>query len=463
MNYAHRFALAALALVPLALGGVAGSLLSCSSGTGGSGGGGSGGGKGGGGAGDPNDRYTRVVLDSASQGDRGYLAMAVDPAQQRVGVIYLVGSGYVDDGGATPDYQWRYVEWKDGVVSPPETVATVKRFVGVDLAFQANGQPVATYLGGTSDMSAYWFQSDGVLTRRAANGTWAEEVVVNSGRMAMCPGASPGSTNPVSNIEGIVEGLWPAVLVNGSTEYLLYRDGHNGEFPLQDWAGSDVEVAKGGQGNWQHVCVNQGGDGKGAWGGHIRAVFDANKRPGVIYDKMPGGSDTVGNDVYFQHENVDGTWSNALPVISVANTQTGASLAFDSQAGFGVAVINKNNDTLYYTHSTDLGAHWASADSVVGSGSNGWYPSLAFDPATHEPAIAYYTCSRQAGAVESSCRPDEDQLVIAQRNENSNAWNEEIVDAEGGSIPRLGFLPNGKRVVAYRARGTNVVKLAVEK
>ena len=175
-------------------------------------------------------------------------------------------------------------------------------------------------------MSAYWFQSDAVINRRSANGTWTEETVVSDGNMALCP-----LPNPVSNIQGIVEGLWPALLINGSTEYLWYRDGHNGEFPMQDWAGSDVEVAKGGSASWMHTCVNPGGNNKQGWGGHIHGVFDDNKRPAIVYDKMIGGSDVIGNSPFFQYELADGSWSAPQPVIAVANTQTGASLAFDPQ------------------------------------------------------------------------------------------------------------------------------------
>ena len=170
-----RIVLAMLTLCPL-LGGVAVTLplTGCPGGSGGGTGGGTGGsgGSNGGGSGGAGERYSISVVDPASNGDRGFMAMAVDKTQNRVGIIYLVGTGYVDDGGATPNYQWKYVEWKDGVMGTPEVVTTVKRFVGVDLTFGANGQPIATYLGGGSDMSAYWFQSDAVVNRRSASGTW---------------------------------------------------------------------------------------------------------------------------------------------------------------------------------------------------------------------------------------------------------------------------------------------------
>jgi hypothetical protein len=53
-------------------------------------------------------------------------------------------------------------------------------------------------------------------------------------------------------------------------------------------------------------------------------------------------------------------------------------------------------------------------------------------------------------------------------------WREQTVDVGGGFAPQLAFLPNGKRVVAYRVPGAiradgsveptaGAVKLAIEK
>jgi hypothetical protein len=136
--------------------------------------------------------------------------------------------------------------------------------------------------------------------------------------------------------------------------------------------------------------------------------------------------------------------------------------------GFGVAVISSNN--LSYVSSSD-GATWNVADPVVGEGSGGWFPSLAFDPVNHEPAIAYYNCSRRAGVNEASCPTDEDELHIRQRI--GSEWRDTVVDVNGGVIPKLGFFGDGKRVVAYRVPpaldGTGTVtpnagalKLAIE-
>ena len=91
-------------------------------------------------------------------------------------------------------------------------------------------------------------------------------------------------------------------------------------------------------------------------------------------------------------------------------------------------------------------------------------PLAGVRPDVSRAAIAYYHCSSQAGATESSCRPEEDELRITQKNSLSDQWNDETVDSNGGSIPRLAFLPtSSKRIVAYRAHSTNIVTLAVEK
>ncbi len=416
-------------------------------------GGGRGGGTGGSGGG---DAFTIYTLDPAAQ-EATYLAMTVDPAQERVGVVYYTPKGTTTNLGH-PDYWLKYVEWKQGTAGTVETVGTqVQRRVGLSLQFQpTSGEPIAALLGGgqgfVPNQSIFWFQSDAALRTRTA-GTWTEQLAATDGNQTSCG-------NPVSD-RGFLVGLWPSIQYDSTGKlYFAYRDGHDGQFDKQDWDGSDVEVLEGGNGNWKRVCAQEGGNNKQAWGGHIQLAMGPSDQPAMIYDMMHLGADTVGANVVFQTRAATGAWSPPNIVLNVTNTQSGAALAYDATEGYGIAVYDVALGQLEYTNSTD-GKIWSSADPAVGAGSSGWYPSLAMDPTYHEPVIAYYHCSPRAGATADQCLESEDELRVTQRV--AGTWRDTVVDPAGGYSPKLAFFASGKKVVAYRDPRSGVVKLAVEK
>ncbi|RJS16643.1 hypothetical protein DRW03_30490 [Corallococcus sp. H22C18031201] len=406
---------------------------------------------------DPNagSPFVRLTVDSdPSELHRiSSIALAVGP-ENRIGVAYFAK---LND----KDFQLRYREVRDGQVqSTFEPIATVQRVFGVSLSFGPDGQPVVAYLGGGSDGSVLWLQSDMALSYRGAQGTWTERIAVRRGDEAKV-------NSPVSDT-GLLVGLNPALVFSGSEAIVVYRDGHDGQFPQQDWAGSDLEVATGGPTTWQHRVVAAGGDTKKAYGGHINMVM-AGGQPALVSDQAYGGPDATGQNVLFQRRNADGaTWSAPLQVQTVGNTQLGASLAYDAQEGFGIAVVDRNSDRLTYTECAGTTAtkctvpgDWSLPFPVYQAGSGGWYPSLAFDPTTHEPAIAFHVCSQEAGRNETSCTPADDQLLISTRI--SGTWREVLVDSAGGWSPKLAFLSSGKRVVLYRVPSSGTLTLAVER
>jgi hypothetical protein len=187
----------------------------------------------------------------------------------------------------------------------------------------------------------------------------------------------------------------------------------------------------------------------------------ANGQPALVQDQVNGSADGYGQNVFFQRRNTNGSWTAPVRVQSVGNTQLGASLAWDSKWGYGVAVVDRTSDRLVYTSSLE-GNTWTLADPVYQAGTGGWYPSLAFDPRSHDPSIAFYVCSYSSGVNESGCNPRQDELRLTTRNELTQDWNEVLVDAEGGYAPKLAFLSTGQRVVAYRSQLTGAIKLAVE-
>jgi hypothetical protein len=162
--------------------------------------------------------------------------------------------------------------------------------------------------------------------------------------------------------------------------------------------------------------------------------------------------------VWFQRR-LGGSWSAPQQLSDSTDTQTGASLAWDSTAGYGLAVYDGSSRSLRLRGSVD-GVTWDLADEVYGAGSGGWYPSLAFDH-QHDPNVAYYVCSPMDGVAPSECPESADELVVARRS--GGGWSSLRVDAAGGYAPKLGVFADGKRFVVYRDPRSGAVKLATER
>jgi hypothetical protein len=210
--------------------------------------------------------------------------------------------------------------------------------------------------------------------------------------------------------------------------------------------------------SWARECTNPGGNNKQGWGGRIRMVM-VNDEPVITYDQVFGGGDTIGTNVNLQ-QRTDAGWPLEVPLMTIANTGTGASLAHDPMVGLGVTADDVNLGILYYMEKADNMTRWSTPDQVYGSGTGGMYPSLAFDPTFHEPAIAYFVCSLSIGAVENACQPTQQGIQIAQRV--MGTWQVDTVTSEHGNQLRLGFLPSGKRVLVFRDYNSGIVKIAVE-
>jgi hypothetical protein len=406
--------------------------------------GGTGGSGGGSGGGTGLTKFALSDLDATAR-DATYFAIAVDTPNDRVGVAYYTPSATNSMNDVT-DYDLKYIEWKAGVVSTPQTIRYVQRKVGLSVAFdRVTGEPMVAYLGGDKGfvvgMSIFWFQSDAALAVRTNGTTWTEQLIATRGDQVTCG-------NAVSD-RGLLVGVWPTIAYDAAGKFLYgYRDCHDGQFPQQDWGGSDVELWTGATPATATMgaCVNAGGNSKQAWGGHLQLAA-GDTEVGLVYDQMFGTADTNGQNVFFQSRSAAGVWSSAANVLNISTTQTGASLAWDKTEGFGIAVVDLTTNELKYTHRLSTGK-WADADPVFGSGAGGWYPSLAMDPVNHEPAIAFYVCSPRPQASSTACSTSEDDLRVTQRIVGN--WREDVVDPGGGYAPKIGFLSSGKRVVVYR-------------
>lgn len=409
---------------------------------------------------DPAPTGFQLIDLDATAVDATVIAMAVDAAQERIGVAYFSNLGTQTMPG-TPDYALQYVEWRQGVRAAPQRVKVVQRVVGLSLAFEpSTGEPLVAYLGGGADTSLFWFQSDAVLSRRTGGTTWTELVVATRGDQVSCPAALSDC--------GFLVGLWPSVVFDSTGKlYFVYRDAHQAQFATQDWSVSDVELWEGAVPPTVPTCVAAGTGG----GGHNQLALGAGDQPALVYDQMADAADNGGANLYFQRRTAAGTWTAPASLLGVTSTQTGASLAWDSQAGYGIATLDRATNILSFLSSQD-GTSWAAPEDVFGSGTGGWYPSLAFDPLAHEPAIAFAFCSPAGNGTETSCRASQDELRVSQRG--GGVWHETLVDAAGGVFPKLGFFASGKRFVVYRAppavdgagvpvTGVGQLKLAVER
>lgn len=378
----------------------------------------------------------------------------------RIGIAYFKeDAGFNADGGPDNSYTLQYLEWQGGSVTVgPEKVQVVHNISGVSVAFQGNGQPAVGYLGGTLDqaVSTSWWQHDAVVSYRSGTGTWTEQIAVSNSGEAV-------AGNPTSD-NGVIVGLYTGLAFDGNHAYLVYRDVHYGQSVFGDYDGSDFELAEGGPTGWSHQVLIAGGNQKSFWGCHPQLIM-ANNRPAVVTDRVPNSPATNGQDVYFQRRADGGTaWTSPPILVSTAgDTTSGPALAWDVGERFGVAFSDRKasgGQALYFYESGN-GLTFV-RDIIAQSGSSGWYPTTAFNPATHEPVVAYYLCSVRGGVTAvSSCPASEDELQLAERV-NGFWQTPKTVDPAGAMQPRLFFLSTGKRALVYRDPRNGNIRLALE-
>ena len=117
------------------------------------------------------------------------------------------------------------------------------------------------YLGGPPDFTeTFWFQNDAAISYRSG-GTWTEQVAATHVQPSGLAG-SPPSDN------GKIVGFYPALIFEGNSAVLAYRDAHFGQSAgTGDWNSADLEMAIGGPTTWTPVALLQAGDASGPTAG----------------------------------------------------------------------------------------------------------------------------------------------------------------------------------------------------
>jgi hypothetical protein len=445
--------------------------------------------------------------------------MALAPSGN-IGIAYVEFSADQTDNKPRPDpslfnYDILYVEWSNGnvVVGPEHVTGTlpVQEFVGVSLDY-FNGQPVVGFLGwvptpGYDSTQAFWYQHAAVLSYRNLNGggnpgTWTQVTVANNESVATPTGideaaAGTACAADASCYSGPITGLYPAVFADGTETILAYRNVHFGSSTgTGDFANSNLDIGYGGPSTWQYFGLVWGKPGialpnrscalttaRGGNGDHNKFVHGASNNPALIGDRGDGTNtyNSNGTDVVFfeRQSTSDTNWNCPLSLIKVGVdsnamvTETGPYMAYDgnpSGQGYAVAVTDTKGgpgSALYKNcgpgkDCTDID-NWSVFRTVYETGSGGFFASVALNPDSHDPWVAYYFCSSNTSASVTSCPVSQRQLQVATSTGGTGQWTAEPVDNKGAWQTQMLYLTNPTQlVIGYRDPASGALKLAVE-
>jgi hypothetical protein len=151
-------------------------------------------------------------------------------------------------------------------------------------------------------------------------------------------------------------------------------------------------------------------------------VFDHLNRPMIAHQ------DFANSDLRFSVQNPSIGWVTTT-VDSTDSTGVSPSIAIDPATGFP-AIAYHDSTNLDLRYAAWDGDSW-NATTVDAPGSVGWHPSLAFDPADGNPTIAYFDSTNSPSA--------NGHLKLAWHD--GIAWQTQTVDAVGnvGRMPSLAF------------------------
>ena len=339
--------------------------------------------------------------------------------------------------GQVSVYDVCYAESTGGPFSAK--VATTQPYLavtGVGLALSPSGQATLAYTGGPP--AALRCGASDLVIVQGSGGNFGAERTIATGSMSggLVAGMDAQCVQNVCN-SGDATGFWPAAAYDASGGLLLaFRDLHFG-FANDDFASSDVELARGN--SILTVDVARGG------GTYLHV---ASSPMGAVVAHYNGERDSSVNGIWVHRETGAGAWEAQRATPAKIGEMFGFSV---SPAGkMAIAYYDAAMVRLRYVESGD-GAAWTAPADIDTDGRIGQFPSLAYGP-DGEPAIAYYRCG-DYDPRSTSCDNNKDGLYLLRRR--GGQWQrQKLRDEPGvfdGLYPAIGFA-GGKAVVAFQVR-----------
>ncbi len=374
------------------------------------------------------------------------------------------------------EFDWVRYAWYDGDGSEwnHEDVTSFSSVIlsGISLRFDG-ATPTLVFLGGAGG-SQVCGGTDVMVGRRAGPGDWSLAAAVSTSSEAAAGDDCP-KMQDICDF-GDVVGLWPSMAVApDGTVGIAYRDIHNGYTKdAQDCSDLEWTWSAPGGGGWGHQWIDLG-RGSGlfnslAFGPDDRpAVAFYNGKYGILsFDRQVDGAFTgtvacaSGDDCPEGLECIlqTGFCWNVIARPARAMQNESISLAVAPDGRFLVAYFDPDEKNLMIAHSAD-GVAWETG-IVDSDGSTGLYPSMAIDPASGMPMVAYYRCSNYEPG-DLSCNHNTDGLRLAYFSgewpgelTRQNKWkkNQDLIDtadrdATDGMHARLAITADGEVGVAY--------------
>ena len=318
--------------------------------------------------------------------------------------------------------------WNAEVVAETDTSGTQ----GLSLAFDPQGNPAITFMGGIEDALIRCGASNLHLARKSG-GNWNVTAVAS---MSASATAFPEDATACADLQdycnfGEVVGEWSSLVFEGGQPAIAFRDIHAG-FAQEDYLRSDVELLW--NGARMAIDAPYGG------GNYLSLAF-RNGQPVVAHANLQDFT-RVGLWVVWN----DGTeWKRSR---IVANGNIGRRVRL-GVVGDRMSIVYHDNqgNKLIYLESTD-GENWART-VVDQTGNTGRSPSLAFDLAGN-PVVAYRHCGA-FNPNDPNCQPREDTLRYRVRHGSSwrvadvknerNAFDAEFVSValDGDNLPAIAY------------------------
>lgn len=333
-------------------------------------------------------------------------------------------------------------EYVDVKVAEPDgdevSVRVVDRVPGaatqsLDLAVTPSGELVLAY-GGGEGANGYCGPSDLAFARESGAGFATEIVATDSATPTACR-LDLGGEDAYCQI-GDTVGLYPSIAVSDDGEIAItYQDLHNA-FADKDIYGADLEIARGTPGAFSLASlsteVGGGYHSAVAFGEGGRVIASHEILGNNIFPDGQGGSYTVSAGLYVVVEQSDGSYLET-PLVERRQTDHRIAVGWHPSVGWVAAYHDKGEDDLVFWRSTDDGATWA-AEPVDQIGRTGRSPQIGF-LSDGRPVVAYRYCG---GPTASACQPAVDGVRVAVR-EGRGVWKKQDLggddeDLEGFEI-----------------------------